>query len=76
VCKAAVLYVFRTLVDDDIPLNAGCLETSGIGDSIRLDAESPLSGGGGGGQCGNLPGHCRCTVWRIGSNGGFPGHHE
>lgn len=24
VCKAAVLYVFRTLVDDDIPLNAGC----------------------------------------------------
>nr|PZN00866.1 MAG: hypothetical protein DIU74_10870 [Pseudomonadota bacterium] len=23
---AAVLYVFRTLVDDDIPLNAGCLE--------------------------------------------------
>ncbi|MEM6255721.1 MAG: hydantoinase B/oxoprolinase family protein [Cyanobacteria bacterium P01_D01_bin.156] len=26
VCKAAVLYVFRTLVNDDIPLNAGCLE--------------------------------------------------
>ncbi|NEP43952.1 MAG: hydantoinase B/oxoprolinase family protein, partial [Okeania sp. SIO2H7] len=26
VCKAAVIYVFRTLVDDDIPLNAGCLE--------------------------------------------------
>ena len=25
VCKAAVLYVFRTLVDDNIPLNAGCL---------------------------------------------------
>jgi 5-oxoprolinase (ATP-hydrolysing) len=25
VCKAAVLYVFRTLVDDDIPLNEGCL---------------------------------------------------
>lgn len=25
VCKAAVLYVFRTLVDEDIPLNAGCL---------------------------------------------------
>ena len=23
---AAVLYVFRTLVDDDIPLNAGCLK--------------------------------------------------
>ena len=26
VTMAAVLYVFRTLVDDDIPLNAGCLE--------------------------------------------------
>lgn len=26
VCKAAVLYVFRTLVRDDIPLNAGCLK--------------------------------------------------
>ena len=26
VCHAAVLYVFRTLVDDEIPLNAGCLK--------------------------------------------------
>ncbi len=26
VCKAAVLYVFRTLVKDNIPLNAGCLK--------------------------------------------------
>ncbi len=26
VCKAAVLYVFRTLVKEDIPLNAGCLK--------------------------------------------------
>ncbi|MBR9778304.1 MAG: 5-oxoprolinase [Rhodospirillales bacterium] len=26
VTRAAVLYVFRTLVDDDIPLNAGCLK--------------------------------------------------
>ena len=26
VCKAAILYVFRTLVSDDIPLNEGCLE--------------------------------------------------
>jgi 5-oxoprolinase (ATP-hydrolysing) len=25
VCMAAVLYVFRTLVNDEIPLNAGCL---------------------------------------------------
>jgi 5-oxoprolinase (ATP-hydrolysing) len=26
VAKAAVLYVFRTLVDDDIPMNAGCVK--------------------------------------------------
>ena len=26
VCHAAVLYVFRSLVDEDIPLNAGCLK--------------------------------------------------
>jgi 5-oxoprolinase (ATP-hydrolysing) len=26
ICHAAVLYVFRTLVDDDIPLNGGCLK--------------------------------------------------
>jgi 5-oxoprolinase (ATP-hydrolysing) len=26
VCKAAVLYVFRTLVGDEIPLNEGCLK--------------------------------------------------
>jgi len=30
VCMAAVLYVFRTLVDDDIPLNAGCLKPLNI----------------------------------------------
>ncbi|MEL7034356.1 MAG: hydantoinase B/oxoprolinase family protein [Cyanobacteria bacterium J06592_8] len=30
VCKAAVLYVFRTLVDDNIPLNAGCLQPLNI----------------------------------------------
>jgi N-methylhydantoinase B/oxoprolinase/acetone carboxylase alpha subunit len=26
ICKAAVLYVFRSLVDDNIPLNHGCLK--------------------------------------------------
>ncbi len=30
VCYAAVLYVFRSLVDDDIPLNAGCLKPLSI----------------------------------------------
>jgi 5-oxoprolinase (ATP-hydrolysing) len=30
VTMAAVLYVFRTLVDDEIPLNAGCLKPLGV----------------------------------------------
>jgi 5-oxoprolinase (ATP-hydrolysing) len=30
ICVAAVLYVFRTLVDEDIPLNAGCLKPLNI----------------------------------------------
>jgi N-methylhydantoinase B/oxoprolinase/acetone carboxylase alpha subunit len=30
ICKAVVLYVFRTLLDDDIPLNAGCLKPLNI----------------------------------------------
>jgi len=39
VCMAAVLYVFRTLVDDDIPLNAGCLKPI----KINIPAGSMLS---------------------------------
>ena len=35
---AAVLYVFRTLVDDDIPMNAGCLRPITIVDPGRLHA--------------------------------------
>jgi 5-oxoprolinase (ATP-hydrolysing) len=30
VCKAAILYVFRSLIDDDIPLNEGCLKPLNI----------------------------------------------
>jgi 5-oxoprolinase (ATP-hydrolysing) len=29
-CKAAVLYVFRTLVDEENPMNAGCLKPLSI----------------------------------------------
>ena len=39
VCKAAVLYVFRTLVDAPIPLNAGCLKPL----DIRVPPRSLLS---------------------------------
>jgi len=45
VCMAAVLYVFRTLVDDDIPLNAGCLKplTIIIPQASMLNPDPPAS---------------------------------
>jgi 5-oxoprolinase (ATP-hydrolysing) len=39
VCRAACLYVFRTLVDDDIPMNEGCLKPL----TIVIPADSMLS---------------------------------
>lgn len=39
VCKAAVLYVFRTLVGDEIPLNEGCFKPL----KIHIPAKSMLS---------------------------------
>ena len=45
---AAVLYVFRTLVDDDIPMNAGCLKPLKvvIPEGSMLQPESAGRGGG------------------------------
>ncbi|HSC99588.1 MAG TPA: hydantoinase B/oxoprolinase family protein [Casimicrobiaceae bacterium] len=45
VCKAAVLYVFRTLVDDEIPMNAGCLKplTIVIPDGSMLKPRYPAA---------------------------------
>ncbi len=45
ICMAAVLYVFRTLVDDDIPLNAGCLKPLNviIPDGSMLKPHFPAS---------------------------------
>ena len=45
VCMAAVLYVFRTLVDDDIPLNAGCLKPLDviIPEGCMLNPRAPAS---------------------------------
>ncbi|MDA9930102.1 hydantoinase B/oxoprolinase family protein [Alphaproteobacteria bacterium] len=45
VCRAAVLYVFRTLVDDDIPMNEGCLKpvTIILPDDCMLQARYPAA---------------------------------
>jgi 5-oxoprolinase (ATP-hydrolysing) len=45
ICYAAVLYVFRTLIDDDIPLNGGCLKplTIIIPDGSMLSPRYPAA---------------------------------
>ena len=45
VCRAAVLYVFRTLVDDDIPMNEGCLRpiTLRIPEGSMLNPKPPAA---------------------------------
>jgi 5-oxoprolinase (ATP-hydrolysing) len=45
VCRAAVLYVFRTLVDDEIPLNDGCLRpvTLIVPDGSMLNPRYPAA---------------------------------
>ena len=45
VTTAAVLYVFRTLVDDDIPLNAGCLKPLQVilPEACMLNPRSPAA---------------------------------
>jgi 5-oxoprolinase (ATP-hydrolysing) len=45
ISKAAVLYVFRTLVDDEIPMNQGCLEPIDIiiPDRSMLSPEYPAA---------------------------------
>ncbi len=45
VTTAAVLYVFRTLIEDDIPLNAGCLKPLRIilPDACMLNPEPPAA---------------------------------
>ena len=69
ICMAAVLYVFRTLVDDDIPLNAGCLKPLKVVIPKGLDAEPGLSGIGGVGQCRDLELHHQCAIRRIAADG-------
>ncbi|MGE4558783.1 MAG: hydantoinase B/oxoprolinase family protein [Desulfobulbus sp.] len=45
VCRAAVLYVFRTLVDTDLPLNEGCLKplTLIIPEGTMINPRSPAA---------------------------------
>ncbi len=64
ICRAATLYVFRTLVDDAIPLNDGCMRpiTLKVPEGSMLNPH--LSRRGGGGQCRDQPGDHRLPARR------------
>ena len=76
VCMAAVLYVFRTLVDDDIPLNAGCLKPLEViipeGSMLRPRYPAAVVAG----QRRDLAVHHRRAVRRARRDGGVAGHDE
>ena len=76
VCKAAVLYVFRTLVDDEIPMNAGCLKPLRIviPEGSMLDAA--LSRRGRRRQRRDVAGGHRRALRRARRAGGVAGHDE
>jgi 5-oxoprolinase (ATP-hydrolysing) len=73
VCMAAVLYVFRTLVDDDIPLNAGCLKPLHviIPPGSMLNPNPPASVVAGNVETSHL--HHQRAVRRPGRDGRQPG---
>ena len=54
--RAAVLYVFRVMVDDDIPMNAGCLRPIRVILPEGSMLSPALSRRGGGGQCRSVAG--------------------
>ena len=66
VTRAAVLYVFRCLVGDDIPLNDGCLKPMQAGHSARHVPVAAAGRGGGGGQHRGVAGHLQRAVRRAG----------
>ena len=76
VVYAAVLYVFRTLVDDDIPLNAGCLKPLEIiiPEGSMLNPASAR--GDGRGQRRNVAVPHRRDLRRAGRDGRFLRHDE
>ena len=76
VCRAAVLYVFRTLVDSRHPDERGLPEADRDRDPGRLHAQPALSGRGGRRQRRDLAVHHRCALRRARRARGGAGHDE
>ncbi len=76
VARAAVLYAFRVMVEDMIPMNAGCLQADQHRHPRGLHAEACLSGGGGRRQCRDLAARDQRDVRRDGRHGQRARHDE
>ena len=76
VTRAAVLYVFRVMVDDDIPMNAGCLRPINIIIPKRSHAVAGISRRRGRRQCRDLAGRDQLPVRRARRARGRARHHE
>jgi len=72
---AAVLYMFRTLVDDDIPLMPVALSAAGDR-ARRLDAQPPPAGLVVAGNCGDVDLHHHALYGAVGRDGRRPVHDE
>ena len=76
IVRAASLYVVRTLIDDAIPMNDGCLRPIELVVPGRLDAQPALSGRGRRRQCRDQPGRHRRLVRRDRPARAEPGDDE
>ncbi len=76
VTRAAVLYVFRVMVDDDIPMNAGLPAPDQHHHPRQLDAAAALSGRRRRRQRRGLADGHRHAVRRARRHGRRAGHHE
>ena len=76
VTMAAVLYVFRTLVDDDIPLNAGCLKPLQVivPEGCMLNPHPPAAVVAGNVETSHV--RDQRALRRAGRDGGQPVHDE
>src|SRR5579859_3194922 len=76
VTRAVVLYVFRVMVDDDIPMNAGCLRPIRliIPEGSMLAPRYPRRRRGR--ECRGQPGGDELPVRGASSHGGSARHHE
>ena len=76
IVRAALLYVMRTLIDEAIPMNDGCLRPIDDHRARRLDAQSALSGRRRRRQCRDQPGRHRRLVRRAWRACAVPGDDE